>query len=167
MCASKFTLLDDPSFIFMMNSRYQYGYRSIHIPIGRYSQHLGSSSISNHKFLLRCGPEKAVVLNGPGLKVPDPWARLGWFLVPAVSFMCFGSFGPFREVSPFLLLTPLPGPTFPILVCLRNSGSSPYFLSLEGFRGCVVRGKKGGKCKEANGKANSKKKKKEYSSKNR
>lgn len=41
LCASKFTLLDDPSFIFMMNSRYQYGYRSIHIPIGRYSQHLG------------------------------------------------------------------------------------------------------------------------------
>lgn len=91
--------------------------------------------------------------SGPGLKVPDPWARLGRFLVPAVSFMCFGSFGPFREVSPFLLLTPLPGSTFPIPVCLRNSGSSPYFLSLEGFRGCVVRGKKRGKCKEANGKA--------------
>lgn len=31
--------------------------------------------------------------------------------------MCFGSFGPFREVSPLLLLTPSRGgPTFPFLV---------------------------------------------------
>lgn len=108
--------------------------------------------------------------SGPGLKVPDLWARLGWFLVPAASFMCFGSFGPFREVSPFLLLTPSQGgPTFPfpvwMLAELRVLTLPFEFGGGGGFEG-VVHGKR--KRRERNVKKRMREQNnKEHSSKNR
>lgn len=98
---------------------------------------------------------KSSSLNGSGLglKVPDLWARLVDCWSPAVSFMCFGLFGPFREVSPFSASDTLPGPhplAFPFPVCLRNSGSSLLFgfrLSL-GFEGVWSVGRREGNTKK-------------------
>lgn len=106
--------------------------------------------------------------SGPGLKVPDLWARLGRFLVPSAFFHVLRFIRPIPRGKPFSTSDTLPGggPTFPFPVwMLAELRVLTLPFEFGEVRGCGSweEGRRKGNVKKRMGEQNNK----EHSSKNR